>query len=403
MSEFAPEQINADHAFNPEARQAQQQMNLYVESRPYQDENGSIHSPEGGQSINVDSYFDAKREDHYQEGIEATSYEDMTMTELSRKLGDAELAADKTMADDILDVLLEKIDEHVEKAQSTHDKTDDIEEPDLHSAWLDRLTKFKDEYKQDVLDAYEQNQNIDDFENGSHRDRADMILSGNAPGSEAKSSRERLKEALIEINKARQEEALANGEFENHFAIEEGESDLSPETDEELERKNRALEDEPVDDVHEGDDSVDDVPEDDDPVDQVPVVVEPDQSTPEKKKRRGWKVAIVAGALAVAGGVAAWLASRGNHQATEMLPKRVGPVLEKPDQFSEWTAEMWAALGRTMQRGHEIKQNVRGQVNQIFPHLGRVARHQVVQNVSEDRLNRVLDHAARLAEKNRTM
>ncbi len=398
MSESAPQPINVDHAFNPEARLAQEQMDAYAASRPSQEEGGSIHSPEDGHYMNADSYFDAKREDHYQEGIEATSYEDMTMTELSRKLGDAELADDKTMADDVLDVLLERIDEHVEKAQSTHDKTPDAEEPDLHSAWLDRLTKFKDDYKQDVLDAYEQNQNMDDFDNGSHRDRADMILNGTAPGSEAKSDRERLEEALDEINKARQEEALANGEFENHFAIEEGESDLSPETPEELERKDRALDDEPIDDEPEDEPAVDD----DDPVDQVPVVVEPDQSTPEKKKR-GWKIAIVAGAVAVAGGIAAWLASKGNDQAAEMLPKRVGPALEKPDQFAEWTSQMWAALGRTIQRGHEIKQNVRGQVDQMFPNLGRGARHQVVQDVSADRLNRVLDHAARLAQNNRTM
>lgn len=121
MSEQPPS-IPVDQAFNnddSEQRQAQHEFDEYLESRPYQDENGAVHHPETGGFINSDEYFedqrDAAQADH------ETKYEDMSMSDLARKLGRAEHYGDKTMENDVHEVLHGKIARQYRKTKSHRD------------------------------------------------------------------------------------------------------------------------------------------------------------------------------------------------------------------------------------------------------------------------------------------
>lgn len=70
-----PEQIDVETAFDPVAREAQAQMDIYAENRPYQDAEGVVHDPANGNIVNPDEYFDEQHQiakDHSQ-----TAYEDM--------------------------------------------------------------------------------------------------------------------------------------------------------------------------------------------------------------------------------------------------------------------------------------------------------------------------------------
>lgn len=101
-----PEQIDADAAFDPIARQAQAQMDIYAENRPYQDEAG-VHDPATGEVVNPGEYFN---EQHQTAKDEAqTPYEDMSMSSLAHKLGEAEYNQDQTTQDSVTEVLLDKM------------------------------------------------------------------------------------------------------------------------------------------------------------------------------------------------------------------------------------------------------------------------------------------------------
>jgi hypothetical protein len=117
MSEQSP--ISVDQAFNPEQRQAQKDFDAYLESRPYQDEQGNTHHPENHTFINSDQYFDGKRDAAQAEG--QTPYKEMPMSELARKLAQAEHYEDKTMENDVHEVLLGKITKQHKKTKSFRD------------------------------------------------------------------------------------------------------------------------------------------------------------------------------------------------------------------------------------------------------------------------------------------
>jgi hypothetical protein len=122
------EKINVDHAFDPEARQAQKDL----DSRPYKDENGNTRDAENNL---VDSnYFDTQREQHEAETM-PTAYEDMTMPDLARALASAEHEADKTKSEDIQDALLDKMAEFTEKNNLDNDAQENL--------W-NRIMKVKD-------------------------------------------------------------------------------------------------------------------------------------------------------------------------------------------------------------------------------------------------------------------
>jgi len=114
------EQINVEHAFDPEARQAQADMDAYATTRPYEDEKGKGHNPDNNQFINPDTYFDAQREAHEAETMPA-DYEKMSLTEAAKALAKAEFEGDKTKVEDLNDLLGEKLSAEEDKTHSSRD------------------------------------------------------------------------------------------------------------------------------------------------------------------------------------------------------------------------------------------------------------------------------------------
>lgn len=106
------ERINVQEAFDPELRRAQEEMDIYTENRPYEDENGNVRSPDGA-VVNAESYFDEQRS--IAEETSDVAYEDMSMPDLARKLADAEHNNDRTTAENVNDALLEKLAAEEEK------------------------------------------------------------------------------------------------------------------------------------------------------------------------------------------------------------------------------------------------------------------------------------------------
>ncbi len=141
--EQQPSHIDVQEAFNPELRQAQQEWDAYLNSRPYVDGDGKAHDPSNGQYINPDSFFDAHRQE-----IENTSpaddYEKMTVTTLARKLGEAEYNQDKTSQQNISDVILEKLSQQ-EELLSRRNKGHDVKK-ESEKLW-DMVMSIKDKEK----------------------------------------------------------------------------------------------------------------------------------------------------------------------------------------------------------------------------------------------------------------
>lgn len=144
------EQINVDHAFDPQARQAQAEFDAYLQARPYQDAKGAAHNPDNGQFMNADKHYDAARAAHEQETLEATDYDKMSMTKLAKELGQAELDQDPTRIGDIEDVLYTKMDEFVAKAGEKTSKQTEEDRTIAGNNLLDRLMKTKEAYKTSV-------------------------------------------------------------------------------------------------------------------------------------------------------------------------------------------------------------------------------------------------------------
>lgn len=103
----SPEQIDVDAAFDPVARQAQEQMDIYAQNRPYQDANGAVHDPANGNFVTPDKYFDEQHQ--IAEDGSQSPYEDMSIPALAHKLGEAEHYDDRTTQDSVTEVLLEKM------------------------------------------------------------------------------------------------------------------------------------------------------------------------------------------------------------------------------------------------------------------------------------------------------
>jgi len=110
--------INVQEAFEPELRQGQPDMDAYTNTRPYQDENGRVHHPHTGNFVDADKFFDAQRQDLEQQHIEK-AYEEMSMGELAAKLADARSHEDRSTAQEINEVFLDKM------------KVEDVSMPDV--------------------------------------------------------------------------------------------------------------------------------------------------------------------------------------------------------------------------------------------------------------------------------
>ena len=143
-----PEQLNVEHAFNPELRQAQAELDEYLGSRPYEDVKGNIHDPITDKFVNPDSYFNGARSDHEEES--QTPYEEMGALELARELAEAEILGDKTTSGNVYDVLLNKmIDKSI--AMSREDRKEPLSEEDALDIVSKRVLGYKDKYKSSIL------------------------------------------------------------------------------------------------------------------------------------------------------------------------------------------------------------------------------------------------------------
>lgn len=112
------EHINVDHAFDPEARKAQAELDAYLESRPYQDENGMLHEAGSNKFTNaekVNAAHDAAREAHYEQTLSAEDYSGESLEQLARRVADARAEGDKTRALDAEDAFFEKFTAMAEK------------------------------------------------------------------------------------------------------------------------------------------------------------------------------------------------------------------------------------------------------------------------------------------------
>lgn len=109
---------SAQEAFNPQLRAENARWNTYIGGRPYQDESGLTHSPDG-ELMGADAYFDNRRDVIATENVE--SYDSMSMPKLARKLALAEYNKDTTSATDISDILIDKMAGQADMIRSERD------------------------------------------------------------------------------------------------------------------------------------------------------------------------------------------------------------------------------------------------------------------------------------------
>lgn len=124
--------IDVDAAFSPEKRQEQAEMGIYEDNRPGLNEAGIAVGPNGNalpvpegmdpdatqEEINkaaTNAYFDNQRGIADAHSPAHKKYEDMTTVELAGKLGEAEYYGDKTIEQDIGDILLDRLEVEEEK------------------------------------------------------------------------------------------------------------------------------------------------------------------------------------------------------------------------------------------------------------------------------------------------
>ncbi len=161
MNEQLP---SVEQAFDPEARQSQANWEAYLESRPFEGRQGEILHPETGKIINPDQYFDEQSKAADEKHSDQTAYEDMSVPQLARKLGQSEFYDDETSRKGINDVLQGKLDVLDEKyfserddssTHSTHNNPDkDKNHNDLRSDKLwDRVKTIRDREIERLGDA----------------------------------------------------------------------------------------------------------------------------------------------------------------------------------------------------------------------------------------------------------
>ena len=107
--------IDVDSAFDPEKRQAQADLDAYLESRPYKNEDGEVVHPETGEAIDFDAYMDQQREDHYDETNAEGDYSGQSLAELAERAAKARETNDKTAQKDAEDAFFEKFSAYSDK------------------------------------------------------------------------------------------------------------------------------------------------------------------------------------------------------------------------------------------------------------------------------------------------
>lgn len=99
---------DVNNAFDPDARKAQQDWDIYLSSRPYQDNEGAVHDPitdEPMPASESDREYDNRL---YDTSLEDTAGTTKTLTELSAAVKEARARGDTTAASDAEDAFMEK-------------------------------------------------------------------------------------------------------------------------------------------------------------------------------------------------------------------------------------------------------------------------------------------------------
>ncbi len=109
------ERINVDHAFDPEARQAQAELDAYMDSRPFEDKNGSLHDAETNKFIAKDKFHGGEYDTHYEDSLAETDYSNESLEQLAQRVADARAEGDKTRANDAEAAFFEKFTAYSDK------------------------------------------------------------------------------------------------------------------------------------------------------------------------------------------------------------------------------------------------------------------------------------------------
>lgn len=131
---------------NPDLRTTAGELAGYLEARPYSDSAGNIHDPNTGKFVDPSRYNEKGRDRHYADSMAEESYESMSMSSLAKALGQAELDSDKTKAEDISDVLLEKMSVFADSART--ERSPDGMSSEAQDKLFARIMKIKDLYKE---------------------------------------------------------------------------------------------------------------------------------------------------------------------------------------------------------------------------------------------------------------
>lgn len=142
----------------PEAAQSyleyQAEQPQPVELYPEGDVRNSVLSknpvvdPRTGNAVNRDSYLDGRRAELSRDQDDQNAYENMSISQLAKALGQAEFHGDKTTAGNISDILLHKMSDASEKLSKNNEGASknfkNAGEPDPQEAFWNRVMRIKD-------------------------------------------------------------------------------------------------------------------------------------------------------------------------------------------------------------------------------------------------------------------
>jgi len=153
--------LNVEHAFDPEARQAQADFDAYLKTRPTINSKG-LRNPDGNYiDADAEAYFDNLRSAHYSES--QIPYEEMSQLELARVVVDAQQQGDRTTEMNANEILLEKIFEHAQRMTSKGLEENQTSE----DIALERVIRYMDGYRNQTSPGSTDDVNVEEvYTNG---------------------------------------------------------------------------------------------------------------------------------------------------------------------------------------------------------------------------------------------
>jgi hypothetical protein len=131
------ERINVDHAFDPEARQAQADLDAYMNSRAYEDSEGLARSADDGSLIDNDQYRLGDNDTHYEDTLADSEMSGASLDQLAKRVAEARKDGDKTRATDAEEAFMDKFYEYAEKYGWEEPNVDETASMDRQSEVLE--------------------------------------------------------------------------------------------------------------------------------------------------------------------------------------------------------------------------------------------------------------------------